>query len=195
LLINLFHNPWFWIFMHWSGKALLAVIPVVAAFVGVLITNRTNERMSATRFKEDERIQHSHYAEEAAIRERSTKRASGEEIYTLMETWSASVRFAGLEYARKVAEQPAAGIPNSFLDISKPLRTKMLIVVHFPHLEIYWKATMDEFQKLLDPPEPGSTTEAKETRREYVHEVIRQTQTVNLYLMALITKEIKQIPY
>jgi hypothetical protein len=121
-------------------KLLLVVTPVIAAFLGVVLTNRNNRK-----------IQDAALAHEKKERQLETKRSAAQEIFTLMESWAADMRISGIVAAGAVGR----GVPlplndrRMLLDSARYLRAHMLVAVHFPHLEPNWRAPLIEQEKIM----------------------------------------------
>jgi len=171
---------------------LLAVIPVIAAFIGVKITNATNERIQTTKLAGDHGLQEARFTEEASIRARITKRSSGEEAFMLMAAWGVLVRDLGLKYAIEVKRKMAAAVfPDRLSDTTNLMRAKVLIVVHFPDLIDQWTATQKAFLRLLDEPDLESPSDAQ-TR---IVDAIKAVGVENSRLLEFLSEALKKIPF
>jgi hypothetical protein len=106
-------------------KLLFVVFPVVTAFGGVLLTNRTNRR-----------INKEHAEEEKAKSKRDAVQERGAELYTLVEAWSADVARANTKvkiFSTDKLEPPMDAIAI-IRDASRLLRARFLIEVYFESL-------------------------------------------------------------
>jgi hypothetical protein len=120
-------------------KLLFVVFPVVTAFGGVLLTNRTNRRINRENSKE-ERVK----SKRDAIQER------GAELYTLLEAWSAGVARANTKvksFSTDKLEPPMDAIAT-IRDASRLMRARFLVEVYFESLAPLMNTVGDLYIKL-----------------------------------------------
>jgi hypothetical protein len=106
-------------------KLLLVVLPVVSAFGGVLLTNRTNRKINKDSFEE-----------EKSKSKRSAIQEHGAELYTLIEAWSTDVADATVRmgiFSQQKLDPPVASIAI-VRDTSRLLHARFVVEVYFASL-------------------------------------------------------------
>jgi hypothetical protein len=166
-------------------KILLVLLPVIAAFTGVVLTNWNNRK-----------IQDARIASEKEDRELVARRTAAHEIFTLMESWAADMRKSGIVLAGAVGRgEPTPDSDHRIImDSSRYLRARMLVTVHFPHLEPSWKAALVEQEKILTASitsEAGGRT--PEQRKQDALNATHALGAKTLDLLKSVTADLKQL--